>query len=92
MQLQGKITEYIPNAMRDHYDDGTEAVYDKVAIAINSPDYPGPNPLNVFLDKTEEVADCWKSPGSMVAFKLDPDDLKFTQLFFHALEEATCKP
>ncbi|MBK9454048.1 MAG: hypothetical protein IPN95_32555 [Bacteroidetes bacterium] len=89
--VKGTITEYTPNAMRDHYDGGGFATFAKSVVTVQPASAELPATLQIYHDESEEIPACWQTVGQTVAFDLDPEYLKSTNIFRDALENVVCE-
>ncbi len=89
--VKGTITEYTPNAMRDHYDGGGYATFAKSEVTVQPASAELPATLKIYHDESEEIPACWQKIGQTIAFDLAPEYLKSTNIFRDALENVVCE-
>ena len=89
--IQGTISQYVPHAMRDHFDDGSFASFALSEILIAAQVEGVPDKLKIYHDESVEVPACWQGIGKTVAFSIAKEDLKMSKIFRDALEDVVCE-
>jgi len=75
IDVRARVSGYMPNAMRDHFDSGAFASYDASELELLSPDHLRGNHLTIYHTGNLPAASSWREVGKELRFSIKEDDL-----------------
>jgi hypothetical protein len=74
IEIEAQVTEYMPNAMTDHFEDNRFAAFDAAILRVLRPESANPQMI-IYLPQPTAANGPWHRVGSKVIFKIAPEML-----------------